>query len=65
MHRSRLVAAAVLLLLGLFWIGQGSGTIGGSAMSGSGFWEAVGIILVGLGIVVAVMEWIRRPNSSQ
>jgi hypothetical protein len=46
MPRSRLIIAAVLLLVGLFWIGQGSGLIPGSAMSGQSFWAIVGVVLV-------------------
>jgi hypothetical protein len=61
MHRSRLVVAVILLVVGLFWIGQGSGMIAGSAMSGSSFWEAVGIVLVVGGLVIGVREVTRRP----
>ena len=63
MRRSRLLIALVLVLVGLVWMGQGSGIIPGSLMSGSSFWAAVGIILVVAGLVIAVREWIRRPNQ--
>ena len=46
MRRSRLIGAAVLLLLGLTFFGQGIGLLGGSAMSGSAFWAIVGAICV-------------------
>ena len=49
-----------MVLLGLVWIGQGSGIIGGSAMSGSSFWEIVGVVLVVVSIVLAALEWRRR-----
>ena len=51
MSRPLLLVAGILILIGLVWIGQGSGVIGGSAMSGSWFWLAVGVVLliVGLG----------------
>jgi hypothetical protein len=63
MRRSRLLAAAVLLLIGAVWIGQGSGYIAGSAMTGSPFWGAVGVVLFVIGVVIAVREATRWPSS--
>ena len=57
MRMSRLVIAIVLVLAGLVWFGQGSGMIGGSAMSGSSFWAVVGVVLVIAGLAVGVLEW--------
>jgi len=57
MRMSRLVVAVVLVLAGLVWMGQGSGIIGGSAMSGSSFWAVVGVILVVAGLAVGALEW--------
>ena len=65
MHRSRLLVAAILLIVGLVWIGQGSGMIAGSTMTGSPFWEAVGAVLVVGGLVIGVREWISRPVARQ
>jgi hypothetical protein len=56
MRASRLVIALVLALLGLVWIGQGVGMIGGSVMTGSGFWGVVGAILVVVAAVLAGLE---------
>jgi glucose dehydrogenase len=54
MRRTPLIVAVVLALVGLVWIGQGTGLIGGSAMSGSSFWAVIGLVLlVVAGIVVA------------
>ena len=65
MRSSRLGVATILLLVGLLWIGQGSGLIGGSVMSGSPFWAAVGILLViGAGAIVG-LEWLRRSDSTK
>lgn len=61
MRRPRLLVSAILVLLGLAWIGQGSGAIGGSAMSGNSFWAVAGVILVVVGLVIAVREMIGRP----
>jgi glucose dehydrogenase len=62
MRRSRLVIALVLFLAGLAWIGQGSGLVKGSAMSGSSFWAVVGAVLVVAAIAVLVNER-RRPAT--
>ena len=61
MRQSRLVFAVLVALLGLVWIGQGTGLIGGSPMSGSGFWSVVGVVLVVLAAAVAARE-LRRSN---
>ncbi|HEY7936126.1 MAG TPA: hypothetical protein VID26_03255 [Candidatus Limnocylindrales bacterium] len=62
MRRSRLVIALVLFLAGVIWLGQGSGIIKGSAMSGSSFWSVAGVVLVVAAIAVLVLER-RRPAT--
>ena len=64
MRASRLLVAIVLVLLGLVWIGQGSGILGGSAMSGSSFWAVVGVILLIAGAVVGTLEWWRSTRHA-
>jgi hypothetical protein len=61
MRPSRLVVALLLALVGLVWIGQGTGLIAGSAMSGTTFWAIVGLVLLALAVVVLVVE--RRSAS--
>jgi hypothetical protein len=61
MRRSRLAVAAVLLIVGVIWIGQGTGTVGGSAMSGQSMWALVGSALVLGGLVIGVWELIPDP----
>jgi hypothetical protein len=56
-----LVVAAVLLLVGGLWIGQGTGSVAGSAMSGQSMWALVGVVLVVVGLVIGMSELIRRP----
>jgi len=63
MRSSRLLVAALFLIIGLLWIGQGSAVIEGSAMSGNPFWEVVGVILVVVGLAIAAREWISRPHA--
>jgi len=62
MRNTRLVAAGITVLIGLFWIGQGSGLISGSGMSGSSFWEVVGVVAVVAGLVLAAREWMARTR---
>jgi hypothetical protein len=66
MRPSRILVAAVLMVVGLVWIGQGTGKIAGSAMSGVSFWAAVGVLLVVLAVAVVAREWwvtARRSRS--
>ncbi len=51
----RLVIAALALLVGLLWIGQGVGIVGGSAMTGSSFWAVAGVVLVLVAAGIAVL----------
>jgi hypothetical protein len=60
-RRSRLAVAAVLLIVGVLWIGQGTGTVAGSAMSGQSRWGLVGGVLVVVGLVIGARELVRRP----
>ncbi len=57
MRASRLIIALLVALVGLAWIGQGTGIIGGSAMSGSSFWAIVGLVLIVVAGVIAAREW--------
>ena len=57
MRASRLIIALLVVLVGLAWIGQGTGIIGGSAMSGSSFWAIVGLVLIVVAGVIAAREW--------
>ena len=59
--RTRWIVAALLALVGLTFIGQGLGYVGGSAMSGSSFWAGVGIILLVVAGFVAWMAFRARP----
>ena len=57
----RLVLAGILLLVGVVWIGQGTGTVAGSAMSGQSMWAFVGVVLVIAGLAIGARELIRKP----
>lgn len=61
MRKSRLAIAAVLLVVGLLWIAQGTGTIAGGAMGGQSMWAMIGGVLVVLALVMGARELIRKP----
>jgi hypothetical protein len=61
MNRWRVVLAVAMLVVGLLWIAQGTGTVAGSAMSGQSVWTIVGVVLVVGGLIIGVRELIRRP----
>ena len=56
MRPVRLVIALLVALVGLVWLGQGTGLIAGSAMSGSPFWAIVGLVLLGVATAIIVRE---------
>ena len=60
MRPTRLVLAAVIALVGIVWLGQGVGLIGGSFMTGSPLWAVIGAVLLVLAIVMVLAE--RRRN---
>jgi hypothetical protein len=47
------VVGGVVAVLGLLFTLQGTGVIGGSAMSGNTFWAVAGPIIIVVGLVVA------------
>lgn len=57
----RVIVVVLLLLVGLVWIGQGLGWIGGSFMSSQPFWAAVGAVAV---VAAGVIAWRGRRVSS-
>jgi multisubunit Na+/H+ antiporter MnhB subunit len=59
--RIRWIIAGVIVAIGLVWIGQGSGVIPGSFMSGDPRWALIGAILVAVGLVVSWTALSRRP----
>jgi drug/metabolite transporter (DMT)-like permease len=62
--QGRMITAAALVIVGLVWIGQGSGLIGGSSfMVGDLFWVAAGAAFVVVGAILAVSARRRsRPD---
>jgi LPXTG-motif cell wall-anchored protein len=57
----RYLIAALLAIVGLIWIGQGLGFIGGSGMSGQPIFALIGAVLVVAG---AGLAWTTRRRSA-
>lgn len=60
MRSTRLALAVVLALAGAVWLGQGLGLIGGSFMTGIGFWAIAGAALIAAAVAVVALEWRGR-----
>ena len=56
MRTSRLIGALALFLVGLVWIGQGTGLIGGSAMTNVSLFAALGAVLLIAAVAIVVRE---------
>jgi hypothetical protein len=54
---------ALIALVGIVFMLQGLGAIGGSAMSGSTFWAVAGPVIALVGLVLAGAGLRRRPVS--
>jgi hypothetical protein len=62
--RARSLIAGVLILVGLVWIGQGTGIIAGSGfMTNDLKWAVIGAVLLAIGIIVAVTAVRNRPAA--
>ena len=63
--RTRWIIAAVLVLIGAVWIGQGLGFFRGSGfMDGDTLWAVIGAVLVVVGVVVGWTALrMRRPPA--
>ncbi len=62
--RTRLIIAAVCVLAGLVWIGQGTGVIKGSGfMVGDLTWAVVGAGLVVLGLIIGWTAYRAHPRA--
>jgi len=47
---ARIISAAICGLVGLVWVGQGLGLIGGSVMTGNPRWSLAGAVLLALAL---------------
>jgi hypothetical protein len=61
--RTRWIIAAVLVIIGAVWIGQGLGLFRGSGfMDGDGRWALIGAILALVGIAIGWTALRMRPR---
>jgi uncharacterized membrane protein HdeD (DUF308 family) len=58
----KLVAGAVLILLGIVWTLQGLNIMGGSGMSGHAVWAVIGVIIIVVGGFIFVRA-IREQHA--
>lgn len=58
------VLAGVFFVIGVIWLGQGVGLIGGSFMTGEAVWAVIGgvCIVIAAFLVRTGLRW-RRPGS--
>jgi hypothetical protein len=59
----RLVLGVLLVVVGLVWIGQGTGAIGGSFMSGQAIWAVFGAVALLFGL--ALLRGARRSRGDR
>ena len=58
-----LVIGIVLCLVGIVWVGQGIGLIGGSFMTGQAVWAVIGVVAILIG--GAMIRGARRSRQSR
>jgi len=56
------VVGVVAILVGVVWVGQGSGLIPGSSMTGDRMWLVIGLIVGFVGVVLIVIAR-RKPRG--
>jgi uncharacterized membrane protein HdeD (DUF308 family) len=61
--RLRLVLGVVLAVVGVIWIGQGIGAIGGSFMTGQAIWAVFGAVALLFGVVL--IRGARRSRTDR
>ena len=55
------ILAVILVLVGLVWIFQGLGLLGGSFMTGEREWLYIGVVVAIAGLVLFAWSLRRRP----
>jgi hypothetical protein len=62
---ARVVVGVVLLAVGLVWIFQGTGALGGSFMSGEAIWAVIGVVVGLAGVALLVGAARARPGAGR
>jgi LPXTG-motif cell wall-anchored protein len=60
-----LIVGGLAVLVGGVWIGQGSGFIKGSFMTGSSTWLAVGMLCLAAGLLLIFLALRRRREGPE
>jgi len=61
--RTRMIITVGLVVVGLVWIGQGTGLLAGSSfMVGDARWAVIGVAMVAVGVVLAISALRTRPR---
>jgi hypothetical protein len=63
-RRLALVPAVILVLVGAVWILQGMGLLKGSVMTGERQWEAIGFVVLVVGLLVGWFALRRRRRQA-
>ena len=59
-----LVVGILAALAGLLWVGQGTGLVKGSYMTGSDTWLGIGLVCLSVGALLIFLS-LRKPPSNQ
>ena len=62
-QRATVVVGVLLVLVGLLWVGQGAGLVGGSFMSGQAIWAVIGAVAIFFGS--SLLMGFRRSRKGQ
>lgn len=49
---ARIILGGILCLVGVVWLGQGIGVIGGSFMTGEALWAVIGAVCLFFGVML-------------
>jgi hypothetical protein len=62
---ARLLIGMACIAIGLVWIAQGTGHLGGSVMTGESMWTWIGAAVAAVGVVLVVLGLRRRAPTDQ
>ena len=60
---ARLIFGFLLCAVGAVWLGQGTGLIHGSFMTGEALWAVIGAVLLALGLGLLATAWRLRRRA--
>jgi hypothetical protein len=63
--RVRPIAGAILLVIGVLWSLQGSGAMGGGAMSGHSQWLVIGLIVALAGVALLISGVLKSSGKDR